>query len=239
MGLSASPVLGIVITGTISVIVGLVGALAGLQRLQPSSAAADEAEDAEARPSKPLLIVLSEYWTPIVASNSVKAAQAAPAHTPDPSVTFAPLAILLVSIVVGSTVGLFVRTNDLLGPVPAIVTWKWSRSGLPRAEIARRLLDTVYSEATKRKDHDKDDSDSGKSGGSSGTPSVLYHVIPPEDCVSLKSVSGPDLRRFMKKHPSKHIQDFEKNCPDDAILRIAVEELLCPDPDPVRSQSTP
>jgi multisubunit Na+/H+ antiporter MnhC subunit len=52
-----------------------------------------------------------------------------------------PLALLIVGIIVGSGLGIFARSNDLLGSDISAEMQKWSEIGIPEQEIARRLFE--------------------------------------------------------------------------------------------------
>ena len=55
-----------------------------------------------------------------------------------------PLALLVVGLAIGAPLGIYVRTNDLLGPKPERFAQKWSGTELNEDEIQKRLFDTLY-----------------------------------------------------------------------------------------------
>ena len=61
-----------------------------------------------------------------------------------PSVDPMPLTALVVGLAIGAAVGVYARTNDLLGPNPEKFARKWAGTGLEAKEIQSRLFNTLY-----------------------------------------------------------------------------------------------
>lgn len=55
-----------------------------------------------------------------------------------------PVGAFLFALSGGSAGGIFTRMNDLLGPSPAVVAWRWGASGTDSLKIAKILLATTY-----------------------------------------------------------------------------------------------
>ena len=117
IGLSVSPVLHIIVGSIIALVAAAVGSLIGLRR---------ESEDSAQPPG-------SDMRSSVV---------------PSPKnilpITPLPLTILVIGLVIGSSVGIYARTNGFFGPNPQRFARQWAGTGLDEKEIQKRLFNHLY-----------------------------------------------------------------------------------------------
>jgi hypothetical protein len=115
IGLAVSPVLQIIVASVVALAVGIVGALAGLE-------SGSKKED-ESEPSR----TTSSSYKGLVNIDPL------------------PMSALISGLVIGASIGVYARTNELLGADPRRLVQRWSgASGLDEASIKRRLFDQLY-----------------------------------------------------------------------------------------------
>ncbi|HWS87219.1 MAG TPA: hypothetical protein VN282_09660 [Pyrinomonadaceae bacterium] len=121
VGLSVSPVIQTILTSLVAVVVSITSALAGLHAGgqadgEEGPAAAGESEPRGAKSHKSLPVAF------------------------DP----VPVALMVIGLACGASVGVYARTNDWLGARGKSFAEEWSETGLPPQEITRRVFDTLY-----------------------------------------------------------------------------------------------
>lgn len=223
IGLSMSPVLHIVVAGILTVIAGAVTALTGLKASVP-----DEANISEEHPPKE-----SESFVPSTPPERLR-------HRFDRRpVTAVPLACLIMGIVLGSSLGIYGRTQDWLGANPQTLVTKWRITKLPDDQIAKRLFDQLYPPVTSPTDKGKGGEQGGqddKKTGAAPSPQVaarlaggLLGSVSPDEYKEFQSAPDKDLRRLMQASKNVRVRNFAGRCSDAVCLRSAVEELLWPE----------
>ena len=127
---------------------------------------------------------------------------------------------------------------------PVSLLTRWKATGLKDKVIAQRLLDRAYppTEAKPESGEPAGGSPGNKkpAGNSkedqhaamAGDPAegVLYSIVSQPECDQLRSAlrQPGELRKAMRSSTNEHLREFAARCPDDAMLKAAVEELLCP-----------
>jgi len=229
IGLSVSPVLFIILGSVIALVAGVVGALVGLD---PDSG--DKTESDPENPSKTLysrksLIPISPL----------------------------PLTTLVIGLGIGSTTGIYVRTNDIFGADPQRFVRKWSGAGLGEQEIQRRLFDQLYPPRTGTEHLTSAGDTSPASVNSTGSPesdptigisegikrkssrkeyrekpnfsqfNAGLFALTVDDCEVLNSKTGNELKTILESLDTKPITNAVHKCKSDNCLE-AIKELLCP-----------
>ncbi|PYP84939.1 MAG: hypothetical protein DMF61_17920 [Blastocatellia bacterium AA13] len=59
-------------------------------------------------------------------------------------VTPVPVAVLIIGLVIGASLGVYARTNEWFGPNVQSFVRKWKATGLTEAEITQRLFNNLY-----------------------------------------------------------------------------------------------
>jgi hypothetical protein len=131
-----------------------------------------------------------------------------------------PVALLVVALAGGASLGAYARSNDWLGVRANRIADGWKETGLSRTEILLRVFNQQYPAL------------SAQSGAApvpqlTARQGVLFSV-PMEECARFRSAQGEDLRREMLSASSERVARFAKQCKTPDCLRVAVEELLCP-----------
>ena len=131
----------------------------------------------------------------------------------------APVALLVVALACGASVGAYARSNDWLGASASRIAKEWKETGLSRTEILLRVFNQRYPALV------------GQPGAAAlqatSRQGVLFSV-PTEECARFRGAQGEDLRREMLSGSSERVARFAKQCKTPDCLRVAVEELLCP-----------
>jgi hypothetical protein len=211
VGLSASPVVNVLITGVLSLVGGVISGLCGI-RLQSDKPAAEAGDAGEQKSAASVLPV---------------------------GVTPVPIAFLVMSIVLGSLGGLYARTHEWFAEPPEHLAAKWQNAtGLNKQEIARRLFDSMYTlgKAETRSDdgekipNDKT-ADAPKGPGTNPLQGVLF-AVSEDQCKRLRNdLTTNDINRLrqdLKGIGYPKIKAFTEQCKDDATLRLVVSVLICP-----------
>lgn len=228
IGLSISPVLHIVVGSIIALIAGIVGALTGLQYRSNEST-----EDvAELKPDR-------------IRFNKI--------HIP---ISPLPLTVLMIGLGGGASLGIYVRTNDFLGPDPQRFARKWSGTGLSEGKIQERLFNQLHpplqpSPDSEETEISRDTSDPSNSKLSETIPNIQTPPIrkgsptqksdikkPPsqysatlfttsvEDCDFIRLYHKEELRNRLETSTKPEIRAAAKKCKDDDCLE-ALKELIC------------
>lgn len=122
IGLSVSPILEVVVGGTLTLLLSIASALAGVEaRAQKENASAEVAADNRDLKSTTERLFPSRYRVSVI-----------------------PMACFVVGLASGAPIGVFVRTNEFLGPNPVSFAKRWSDLGLSDSEVRRRLFDVLY-----------------------------------------------------------------------------------------------
>jgi hypothetical protein len=139
----------------------------------------------------------------------------------------APIGVLILGIALGSTLGVYGRTNQWLGPnAPAIVKF-WSEQKLDKAVVAQRLFEQEYPLPTAgqpRKDAEHPGTEMGRLGPGVG---VLF-AHGQEECSRLKAAHGDSLRTELTSSPDANLRTFGEAVKEVSSLRAAVNNLICP-----------
>lgn len=216
VGLSVSPVLHLIVESVLGVIVTIVSALVGV-KVGGGNAAEEESD----RPSSPESLA-SKLTLDLV-----------------------PLAVLTVSLAIGASVGVFARTNELLGPQPDMLVHRWQGAGLSDEQLRSRLLDQMYVPKTMspqqaleakqpKSDSDQPNSraDRPKQSADSNDPvhgqlvAGLY-ATRVKDCDLVLLKHGTELKtRLQAIAPPRLLQPI-RDCQNDDCLELA-KEVLCP-----------
>jgi hypothetical protein len=230
IGLSISPILSIVVASILTLVVAAVSAIAGLDVVGPEAKAkaVGQEKNGETTPSNldsPSPVARTRNWD-------------------SRSVSIVPLALFLVGIVLGASLGTYARSHDWLGADPQSVIRKWRVTKLSDDEIAKRLFDQLYPPGN-RSGNEGNDNKNGEEGqkskgNGSGGPNALagrltgglFASEPAEECKELRSAPDDAVARLMQASKNEHVRRFAKRCNDVACLRAAVEELLCTDQQP-------
>jgi hypothetical protein len=209
VGLSASPVVNVVVGSVIALVVAIVSALSGIQ--SPSVGTGDDSKDESTRfTSSNRLVTLNPV----------------------------PVAIFAVGLAVGATVGLVARTNEVFGPNKAMFVRRWQGTGLTDVEIKRRLFDQLYdatpSQGSKAHDGDTKPPQGNESrsinSGEVGRRTVLtagLFAVSAEDCQLLAARHGADLRARLLLLEGDPIKTPLQACHSDDCLE-AIKAILCP-----------
>jgi hypothetical protein len=218
MGPSMSPVLHIVVAGLLTLIAGAVAALTGL-----NGTAGPEAME-ESPPKKP-------------EDSAPSAPPAKLQNRFEPRrVTAVPLACFIVGIVLGSSLGIYGRTQDWLGADPKALVTKWQITKLPDDQIAKRLFDQLYPPVALSGGKSKGSEQGDKNAEAASSPQVaarlaggLFGSVAPDEYKEFRSAPDKDLRRLMQASKNVRVRNFAGRCGDALCLRAAVEELLWPE----------
>ena len=120
LGLSVSSVLHIIVASVMALLMGIVGALAGLDTKSTNESNDSQSDDVKILTHEKLLKV-----SPF------------------------PMTALIAGLVIGSGLGVYTRTNELLGANPQRLVQKWNGvNGLDDGSIKRRLFDQLYPPAS-------------------------------------------------------------------------------------------
>jgi hypothetical protein len=155
------------------------------------------------------------------------------------------LALLIIGLAPGAILGISTRTHEWLEADPRSFVYRWQRVGLDKKEVAQRLLDqiappgnehplsgSVNANNTEGSKDDKKQADKkeGRDVENSSIRGSLFVNFGIDGCIQLRSALTPvDRRRFMRSSPNLHVRQFEAACKDDAVLQVAIKELICPD----------
>lgn len=150
-----------------------------------------------------------------------------------------PVGVFLAFLALGSAGGVFVRTNDLLGPNPTTMAWRWALAADDplRLQLRKILLDQRFTKtnATATAQTNTLPSDKGGLATTAGK-----NTIPPEErsvlyasvgdatsfCESIKTANGDELRIKMLKHVARIQQQLTNPSSADSLTKIKVR--LCP-----------
>jgi len=125
-----------------------------------------------------------------------------------------PVAILILGILAGSSVGIFARTHNWLGGSGDISreVKTWTDQGLEQPNVAQRLFDAKYP---------KDGTTSDKSGGGSPSDGVLFRKSQKE-CEYLLKLPSKDLPTHIKGTSFKELSTLTE---DAEKLQKALEDV--------------
>jgi hypothetical protein len=138
LGLSVSPAIQSVLSSVVAIIITGAGILTGFER---SSVETSEPEDGKAGSKE----AAHENINGVTDTNTKPNNRHRVSRT---HVDPAPLAGLVAGIVIGSLVGVTLRTNEFLSPNLDMFVSKWKRTGLSEEELSRRLFDQLYGSST-------------------------------------------------------------------------------------------
>jgi len=206
VGLSASPIVHLVITSVLATSAAIVGALAGLEPPRAQDAEAKQPDHATSRFRKinpiPLALLLFGLM-PGVALGLV-------ARTHE---------------WFGADPQRLVKQWSNVGIDKSKIAERLFDNLYPRIVAkTNEVNDKPYGKKTDKKEDEAD---------SKITPSVhggqLFANVPPSECTLLMAALSPeDLRRTMKGSSVAQIREFERRCKDNSSLQAAVDILICP-----------
>jgi hypothetical protein len=100
-----------------------------------------------------------------------------------------PIALFMVTMVLGSAGGVFTRTNDLLGPRPGVVAWRWGGNNVDSLIIARSLMASFITSTTQT------------STNTNQRTAVLFGVIKPtpDFCERTRYANGGVLKTLIER----------------------------------------
>jgi hypothetical protein len=212
IGMSVSPVLHIVVSSVIALVVGATSALAGTEVSDHVTSASDETAicktteftDTPAAPKEP------GKEATFFSSRRVRI---------DPT----PLAFLIASLIVGSAIGVYARTNDLFGPNPKRIAQKWRGTGLEERDIERRIFDTAYPPAFSQQVENgqiKTSASEAQVGG------VLYGVSV-SDCQWLQGKHGDELGDRLKSLNNSFLNTEGNKCGGQETCLEVLRDVAC------------
>jgi len=199
VGLSASLVVNALIGGIVSLAAGVVSALCGV-RLEKSEPKAGEDAGSPGGVS-----FFSGQVSPV------------------------PIAVLVISIVLGSLLGLQARTREWFAESPEHLVKKWHKStGLNEQDIAKILFNSIYGGG-------KGGAKSEEEKGSEAKPlaaGVLF-AVSADQCERLHHyLDDPDrLRLQLEGLGYANIKEFAIKCKENEDLTLAFNLLICPEKD--------
>jgi hypothetical protein len=136
-------------------------------------------------------------------------------------VTISPIfiAALVVGLALGASVGVYWRTNHLLGPNPSAIATRWKEAakeaGDHEKEIIKRLFELAYR--------------SPEEGKPSSLDPILFAGVPASECQNFRTAPLETLETEMLASTNPRVRAFAKRCSGHpTILKAAVEELICP-----------
>ena len=194
-GMSASPVLHILVGAVVTLIGGIVSGMVGIS-MSPSEG--KETPTKFAKSANP--------W---------------------------PIAIMLIGIVPGAALGIYIRTNDLLGTDAIRFIKRWNVTGLSEKELSLYLFSKsqllLNGEVSSSPISSRDETDKALGGrktdptsaaGTSAQHSMLFRVsVTDRDFIAGKH--GADLRSALKTVNDTKLQAIIDKCSDEEIEGIA------------------
>jgi hypothetical protein len=153
-----------------------------------------------------------------------------------------PIAVLILSVVCGSLIGIRARVNEWLGQSPAEIERKWQTAGLSLTteDIVKRLFEEEHGSeqrlpsaklSTEPKAGSEPADKMGKEDRSARNirPDKPYLFAADQKlCDTLRAKEGSDLRWEMQHSGIKQVEEFAARVRDSIILKAAVETLVCP-----------
>lgn len=212
IGLSVSPVLHIIVTSIIAFVVSVVSALAGVRiGVQAEPSGTDK--------------TTHEKMTSEDAALTGAAATSARTKVAE-QVSIVPLTLLIVGLAMGSSFGVYARTNEWLSPNLARAVAKWGKTGLSEQAIYQRLFDQSYAAPSSNVKEEP------ATAGVSKTyhQGALFSGPSKAECgdfLNLKDEKGDALKNRMLIANEEYVQRFAARCQAPADLKIFVEEVLC------------
>lgn len=124
VGISLSPVLQVVVGSVIASVAALVGVVSGVSLIPKPEQNESDSSGNVTRESRSTLRHSLRYGAL--------------------QVDALPLGIVVAGLWVGSSFGIYARTNDWLGPNPHRIASKWATSGLSEADIQKQVFNQLY-----------------------------------------------------------------------------------------------
>jgi hypothetical protein len=203
VGLSVSPVLHLIVASILSLAVAATSALAGI-RLK-----ADECE----HPSDESGSMVSDF--------SIR------------RVNLLPLGLLTAAIATGASMGIFARTNNLLGLYPAIAAKRWADAGMANPEIKKRMFDAIYSSSDIPSHGLQQQQPSDKNGGNKGegpqnplVSGASLYAVDATQCNLLDGKDGDDLKTALIGLGNESTRAAVSKCTSKDCFQ-AIREVLC------------
>ncbi|MBV7333779.1 hypothetical protein KFU94_37210 [Chloroflexi bacterium TSY] len=183
IGLSASPVVSIVITSVTGSAAALIATMSGLK------SRGDESGSAKG------LQLFGHHW----------------------AITPWPLAVLMIGILIGSSIGIRARNDGWLGSDVSIEISKWTAAGLSQDDVARRLFEHKYPIAGTA-DTTTNNDDSVREG-------TLLFTVKSDECDRLHGTSNNGLQNALAISNSELFQTLA--AVEDADILRKVVEIVC------------
>jgi hypothetical protein len=141
-----------------------------------------------------------------------------PDPPPSPPVRVSPpmAASLSVTLAIGATLSVYVRTHEWLAPNPTQLIKRWTDAGFDNKYVVEHILNEP---AFTNPEHVK-----------AAVPG-LFNTVPPKEYDVYRNISNDRLAQEMMASPNHNVSEFAKKCKDQpSCLRAAVDHLLSPAP---------
>jgi hypothetical protein len=152
-----------------------------------------------------------------------------------PRVAFLALCVLSIGLVGGGCLGIWMRTNDVLAANPVRISSKWSDStGLSKREIARRVFDEIHPPAGGESLRDAEGPQKPREQNETVAPSPatgLLFASPSlsSDCRLLKDLEAMPRRQRLASLSDDRLKRLQRYVQDDRLLGRLVRDVVCAD----------
>jgi hypothetical protein len=133
-----------------------------------------------------------------------------------------PLTILVIGVAAGSALGLYVRTNDFLGPSPRRLALKWAGTGLSPKDIETRIFYTLYAPPVAP----KAEAETAQPASPSPAFAGGLFAVPLEDCQLLEGKQGSELGDRLKALGKPLASEVAK-CQGSMACFEVIRDLVC------------
>jgi hypothetical protein len=140
-----------------------------------------------------------------------------------------PIPFLIVSIVLGSLLGLQARTQEWFAESPEHLAKKWQKStGLSEQDIAKRLFNSIYGGGKGEAKSEED-----KSSEAQPIAAGVLFAVSADQCERLRHyLDNPDRSRLQLEGLGyANIKEFATKCKENEDLTLAFNLLICPEKD--------
>lgn len=145
-----------------------------------------------------------------------------------------PIAILIVSLALGASAGVYARTRNWLGEDLASEARRWTKTGYDEQTIYRKLFDRqAVPEGTQILPERRSAGGESKSApppleAALVSRGVLFADVSPDRCKELRNSSDNLLRSRLSLLNDERVTRFAAEVEDPRILRAFVKEFVCP-----------
>lgn len=135
------------------------------------------------------------------------------------NINLLPLALLMTSIALGSSSGVYLRTNDVLGLDPSTFIEKWKETNIQPEELAKLALKIKYG---------INDSDSTKINTANHTYGVLMNTSASMNCEILKAIPDDELEDSLYRLNNDNVDNFIEQCNTNiTCLKSGLNSFIC------------